>query len=77
MHKVYVSWLISASMNGRVYFGGWCQWCHFLKHLPSLMHLLGGIIFAQDGEEKKTISLPAKVEKTIRVRLYRNFPETR
>lgn len=45
------------------------------------MHLLSGIILAQDGlgvggGVGVAERLVAKVEKTIRVRLYRNFPET-
>lgn len=43
------------------------EWFQFLIHLPSLMHLHGETISV------KKICLLSKVEKRMRVRLYRNF----
>lgn len=72
MHKAHVSWLISASITGSTLEDvPYPEWCQFLKHLPSLMHLHGETISVK--KKKKKIPLPAKVEKWMRVRLYRNF----
>lgn len=53
------------------------EW-EFSERCLCRMHLLSGIILAQDGLGVGEVAkgLVAKVEKTIRVRLYRNFPET-
>lgn len=67
MHKAHVSWLISASIIGSTLEDvPYPEWCQFLKHLASLMHLHGETIsekeknlFARQGwemDEGQTLS---------------------